>query len=467
MADAAQKKAGRPRKSEGPRLPHMEVDLLLVEGEELVGADGRASRRFPSLRELGQRFGVAHSLIAQFAKQHDCQGRRQRFLAGEPVQRIVLPRASPGGLEPQAEEAQPTPVQSPQPREESPPAPGKASAGSETHRLPMELVQSAMVRETPQPLAEPPQSAAESATPHREGKAKQPRSARETQPTPAAPRRPRGRPYKGDAPRVPYEELDKLLVFGEVVALPDGTTTTVHPSRRQLAERYGVSTSLIASYSRSHNCKRRREEAKARITARTDQKLVELRASSIAVSKDDAIRMIDGYLVNFERALGEGRVRFDDPTDFNTMVRLKEYVLGGADSRQEIHASLSLEDLQTRHARMMREVREATPSEQGIIDARPLSSSASTAESGVQFPEARSVSRAVRSLPEARSVSSQERSLSEARSVSRDACSVSPEARSISGEHFSPGRAEKALPPELEEADDETSRVGGVAEDEP
>src|SRR5690606_10129804 len=49
----------------------------------------------------------------------------------------------------------------------------------------------------------------------------------------------------------------------------------------------------------------------------------------------------------------EGRVRMDNPADFNTMLRLKEFLLGGPDARQEVHASLSLEELQRRHARMM------------------------------------------------------------------------------------------------------------------
>ena len=31
-----------------------------------------------------------------------------------------------------------------------------------------------------------------------------------------------GRPAKGDPPRVPYEELDRILVFGEVVTCEDG-----------------------------------------------------------------------------------------------------------------------------------------------------------------------------------------------------------------------------------------------------
>jgi len=179
-----------------------------------------------------------------------------------------------------------------------------------------------------------------------------------------------GRPRKADGPGVSYEEVDRLLVFGEVVATEDGENTTViYPSYRELARRFGVSHSLIAQYSRKHNCLRRREETKARVAAKADQKLVEMRARAVALSKDDALRMIDTYLVGFEQALGEGRVRFDNPTDFNTMLRLKEFILGGADSRQEIHAALSLEDIQARHQRMLRAAREASPGERGeLID---------------------------------------------------------------------------------------------------
>lgn len=182
------------------------------------------------------------------------------------------------------------------------------------------------------------------------------------------PRRRPGRPHKADAPLIPFEELDRLLVFGEVKQLDDGSSTTVYPTHRVLAERYSVAPSVIASYAKSHNCTRRREEAVARISARADEKLIEARASALAVSKDDTVRMIDGYLLNYEKALLEGRVRFDNPTDFNTMVRLKEYVLGGPDSRQELHAALSLESLQQRHARMLRELNEATPELTGVVE---------------------------------------------------------------------------------------------------
>ena len=178
-----------------------------------------------------------------------------------------------------------------------------------------------------------------------------------------------GRPRKGDPPRVPYDELDRLLVFGEVVPTEDGDgTTVIYPSYRDLARRYNVSNSLIAEYSKKHDCQRRRALAKARVIAKADQKLVELRATAIALTKDDELRIIDTYLAGFEKALADERVRFDNPGDFNTMVRLKEFVQGGADSRKEIHASLSLEDIQARHRRMMKTVHGTTAAECGEVD---------------------------------------------------------------------------------------------------
>jgi len=181
-----------------------------------------------------------------------------------------------------------------------------------------------------------------------------------------------GRPRKSDGPKVPYDEIDRLLVHGEVVEAEAGGTTVVYPSYRNLGSRYGCAHSLIAQYARKHNCMRRRKEAQARVVAQTDMKLVELRATALAVTKDEALQIIDAYLSGFGKAIAEDRVRFDNPTDFNTMLRLKEFIQGGADSRQEIHAALSLEDIQARHARMLRASRQASAEERGeVIDALP------------------------------------------------------------------------------------------------
>lgn len=175
-----------------------------------------------------------------------------------------------------------------------------------------------------------------------------------------------GRPLKVDGPRFPQQEVDRILVFGELVDPGDGSgPTVVFPSYRELAQRYGVAHSVIAEYARKHNCIRRREQAQARVEARTDQKLIEMRATAIAMSKDDTLRIIDAYILGFEKAVADGRVRFENPSDFNTMVRLKQFIEGGADSRQEIRGALSLESLQARHKQMLQGAEAASAAERG------------------------------------------------------------------------------------------------------
>ena len=185
-----------------------------------------------------------------------------------------------------------------------------------------------------------------------------------------------GRPAKGEGPRIPYDEVDRLLVFGEVVEAAEGGSTVVYPSYRDLGQRYGVAHSLVAKFARKHDCQRRRKDAKVRLDAKVEQRVLEMRATALALSKDDALRMIDTYLMGFEKALAEQRVRYDNPSDFNTMLRLKEFIQGNADSRQEVYASLSLEDLQARHQRMLRMQQAASAGERGeVLDVLPAARS--------------------------------------------------------------------------------------------
>ena len=175
-----------------------------------------------------------------------------------------------------------------------------------------------------------------------------------------------GRPRKGDGPKVNYDELDRMLVLGELVPSPDGSEPAVnYPSYRELAKRYGVCHSVVADYAKKHDCLRRRDRARERLLAKTEEKLLELRAEAIAFSKEDAVATIDEYLIAFREAVAERKVRVDSPSDFNIMLRLKEFILGGADSRQEVHAALSLEELQARHREMLKAVEDASEDERG------------------------------------------------------------------------------------------------------
>jgi hypothetical protein len=162
-----------------------------------------------------------------------------------------------------------------------------------------------------------------------------------------------GRPKKGEGPRISYQVLDRLLVMGEEVQTEGGQVAVAYPTYRAIARRFGVSHSLVSDYSKKHNCLGRRAVAETRVAEKVASKLVELRAHAIAVNREDTVKIIDEFLIEFDKALREGRVRVDNPSDFNLMVRLKEFILGGADSRQEIRGALSLEEIQKRHRELL------------------------------------------------------------------------------------------------------------------
>ena len=174
-----------------------------------------------------------------------------------------------------------------------------------------------------------------------------------------------GRPRKVDGPKVNYQQLDRLLVFGELVESSEAEPAVVFPSYRVLAKRFGVSHSVVSDYAKKHDCLRRRATNQARVEARTDDKLVELLATAFAVSKERTVRLLDRFIVEFEKTMDDGRVRTDSLTDLNLVVRLKEFLLGGADSRQEVHAALSLEDLQARHREMLKALEASSEAERG------------------------------------------------------------------------------------------------------
>ena len=183
-------------------------------------------------------------------------------------------------------------------------------------------------------------------------------------------RREDGRPLKSEPPLLPADEVDRLLVFGELTPAVDGEIQQIrYPSYRELGERFGVAHTLVATYSKRHNCLRRREEAIERVRAKTDKAMVEMRAKGLSLSREETVKIIDKFLMQFFEALDEGRVRCDNASDFNTMVRLKEFVSGGPDSRSEVQGGLTLHTLQARHRALVTAAR-AAPEIRGELTAK-------------------------------------------------------------------------------------------------
>ena len=182
------------------------------------------------------------------------------------------------------------------------------------------------------------------------------------------PSRPRGRPRRADAPIVPWDEVDRLLVHGEVVQDDEtGLKSTSFPSLAELGKRYGVSKNRIWQYASKHKCLERRKESEAREQIRYDRIVTARRAEARALATSDVVRVVDAYIVGFERSLDEGKVRFDSPADLDRLVRLKELLLGNADSRQEVQGGITLEAIQARHLRSRTQVDGLTPEVSGEV----------------------------------------------------------------------------------------------------
>lgn len=174
----------------------------------------------------------------------------------------------------------------------------------------------------------------------------------------------RGRPRRGDRPAIPWDEIEKAYVCGEIVRqLEDGSFERSYPSIRDLAKKYGVHRSLIGYHSRRHNWPARRQNFRTQLRTEIQQ----IRAKARALSTEDAVGILDAYLEKFRAAVESGHVRVDSIADFNTAVRLKEFLLGGADSRQEIQGALTLEEMQARHRRLREELAGLEPELAGVV----------------------------------------------------------------------------------------------------
>jgi hypothetical protein len=134
------------------------------------------------------------------------------------------------------------------------------------------------------------------------------------------------------------------------------------PSLADLAKRYGVSHNLIWRYADRAKCFTRRDEAGLKTQARFEQKVIEQAASARALASSDVASIVDAYIGEFRKSLNEGKVRTDFPSDLDRLVRLRELVTGGPDSRSELRGELTLEAIQLRHRRLRGQV-EAMPPE--------------------------------------------------------------------------------------------------------
>lgn len=148
-------------------------------------------------------------------------------------------------------------------------------------------------------------------------------------------------------------ELERLLVCGEEIVNEQGQTTIQYPSCRILAQRFGVSHTTVSKFAKDYDCLNRRELNRAKLQARIEQKLTERHADAITNARTGTLSIIDAFLNGFSEALNSKQVRMENVSDFNMMVRLREFLTGGVDQRAELQGQVSLETLQARYQRWL------------------------------------------------------------------------------------------------------------------
>jgi transposase-like protein len=345
---------GRRRPGE---IPYPEIERLLVHGELRQYGD-REVLRYPSLRELGRRFDIDVAQLSRWAK------RRNVLLL-----RSLAEAARSGDAPPTAAELK----ASLDATRGAPPAPAVADPKADALAA-VEAVRAAQQGVMPPvpPEVEAVLDAARAAA--REHVLAFPGLDPLPPPDPSTPRptpvpRPGqvGRLHHTEPPRYSVETLDRLLVFGEPCAAPDGTISVRYPANQEIAERLGVHVNTVTNHWRKQHCSRRRAEARARIAARVEEKLVEQTAEQIALSRERTIQVVDKFLSRFEMAIDDGTARTDLPADFERLVRLKEFLLGNAESRTAVEQTLSLDTAQQQHAQVLRDIDAATAAEMGLV----------------------------------------------------------------------------------------------------
>jgi len=175
-----------------------------------------------------------------------------------------------------------------------------------------------------------------------------------------------GRPVRFIDSTIQHEEIDRLLVEGETVTGNDGKPMRVYPMSREIAERLGVSPSWISKYARAHRCFERRAELQSQVQAKAHAELVREEGKRLAFDTERMLKICDKLMEKYEEAIDERGVGNFTAADLNTVARLRRFLQGDADSRQEVKNGVTLEAMQAAHLQLLKMINGATPEEAGV-----------------------------------------------------------------------------------------------------
>ena len=162
------------------------------------------------------------------------------------------------------------------------------------------------------------------------------------------------------------DEIEKLLVEGELINDGEGKQVRVYPTSSEVAERLHVSKSWVSKYAKANRCFERRNLLQAKVRAKAQEQLVKEDGKRLAYDTERALQLCDKVLSRYDELVGERGINNFAAADLDKMVRLRRYLQGDADSRQEVTSTLTLDTLQGAHREFLRHLNSATEAECGI-----------------------------------------------------------------------------------------------------
>jgi len=155
-------------------------------------------------------------------------------------------------------------------------------------------------------------------------------------------------PLSGDGSEFLGTPIERLLVFGDFI----GDTLAVrYPSYPDLAQRFGLSATRVARFSRRYDCLKRRAWVQRRIQAWIDEETRFDRQRGVH------LRLLDAYLVAFATALAEGSVPTNHPKHAIEMIQLRSLLRGEMNDDQQVIPCPDLRQLQDTYRRILEQLR--------------------------------------------------------------------------------------------------------------
>jgi predicted transcriptional regulator len=346
-SDASRKtrrRPGRPRARPSNPVPYARIDALLVEGEFVTDDLGRLILVYPSQREVARRFHVDHTTVLRYGQTHGVDARRQEASPARYAELARRRAAAGDAAPPPSPAAEPAPRTSADSDEGVAPAPHTVAEADEDAASAAHDARVATADADASPRDDVPAADASAAT---------------TPPDRAVPEVPglaaRKGPRAGDL-RNPHvcAELDRMVLFGDIEIAQDGRLQARYPTTEEIARRLDVARAAVTAYVAKHKLHVRREEIARRISARVEERLVESTAAKIVMARARQLQLLDGFLVRAESDALEGQLRVESIADVNTVLRLRAFLSGEVESRQEVHTEITLDALHARHREQVR-----------------------------------------------------------------------------------------------------------------